>query len=464
MACPGIRVDRINMRISFTVLILFGLAAQIQAQTSGGGGGMGGFGGPAVLGRGVGSGTGQRGGADLGIGFFAGFQGTYDNGLTGLNLDSRGGVASGSAIGMDGYAGVFGSKRLRRGSVGINYVGHYRNYANQGSFNGFDQNLSFYTNRQLTKRSSLGFNASGGTTNRPFGMPMFGSSIDPTAGAYYAPNAEVFDNRIYFAGGGLEYTLQKSARLSYSLTGGGFLTRRTGGILFGVTGTTAGANAAYRISRRQTVSLGYQFFMFNFTRNFGDSFGHGVQAGYAVQLGKQIQLSLQGGAIRLESLGLRSSRLDPVIAALIGVSSVQEVYYSTSYLPTGTAALTYRVNRYHSLSATAGLIVSPGNGVINTSRNASGGASYIYTGIQNLGINVTSFYSRMSSLVGDSQTFASMQTSVGLSSRINKQLFASMNTGNRRFLDGGTNAFKRNSYFVSAGLTWSPNEIPISIR
>ena len=463
--CPGFGVDRINMRISVAILIFFGLAAQIEAQMGGGGGGgMGGFGGPAVMGRGAGSGTGQRGGADAGIGFFAGVQGSYDNGLTGLSLNSNGQLTSGASLGVDGYAGVFGSKRVRRGSFGINYVGHYRHYTQQGNFNGADQNLSIFTNRQLTKRSTLSFNASGGTTNRPFGMPLFGTNIDPSGGAIFAPNGELFDNRIYFGSGGLEYVLQKSARLSYGMSGNGFLTRRTGSILFGVTGASASGNVAYRISRRQTVSVAYQFFMFNFTRNFGDSYGNGAQVGYSIQMGKRVQFAFQGGAMRLESLGLRSSQLDPVIAALIGISTVQEVFYSTSYLPTGNASLTFQPNRLHSFSVSAGMMASPGNGVINTSRMTNGGASYSYTGIRNLGISVSSFYTRMASLVGDNQSFESMQTSLGLSRRISNQLFASFNLGNRRFLQSNTNTFQRNSNFVALGITWSPKEIPISIR
>ena len=464
--CPGFGVNRINMRISVAILIFFVLAAQIVAQmgAGGAGGGMGGFGGPAVMGRGTGSGTGQRGGSDMGLGFFAGVQGSYDNGLTGLSLNSSGQLTNGASLGVDGYAGVFGSKRIRRGSFGINYVGHYRHYTRISNFNGADQNLSIFTNRQLTKRSTLSFNASGGTTNRPFGMQMFGMNMDSMGGGIFAPNAELFDNRIYYGSGGLEYVLQKSARLSYGMSGSGFFTRRTGSILFGVTGTSASGNVAYRISRRQTISVGYQFIFFNFTRNFGDTYGNGAQVGYSIQMGKRTQFAFQGGAMRLESLGLRSSQLDPVIAALIGVSTVQEVFYNTFYLPTGNASLTFQPNRLHSFSVSAGMMASPGNGVINTSRMTSAGAMYNYTGIRNLGINVSSFYNRMSSLVGDNQSFESMQTTLGLSRRINSQLFASFNLGNRRFLQSSTNTFQRNSNFAALGITWSPKEIPISIR
>jgi hypothetical protein len=446
----------------FTLFALTPVFAQMGGM--GGTGGGGGFGGPAVLGRGAGSSTGQRGGADTAINFSAGILGTIDSGLTGFQLDSNGNLSNASLKGIDGFASIFGVKRLRRGSFGVNFSGHYRQYSNGGNFNGADQSIGLFFSRQVTKRSMFSTNLSATTTNRPFGIAAIGIPIDPNANALFAPSGDIFDNRIYFANGGVEYTLQKSARLSFGINGSGFITRRTGGVLFGVNGTANGANVAYRISRRQTISAGYQFFMFNFTRNFGDSYGHGGFLGYSAQLGKRTQFSLQAGATRLESLGLRSSQVDPVIAALIGINTVQEVFYGISILPTGQATLTYTPNRLHSFGASAAVMANPGNGVINTSRNTAGGVTYTYSGIRNLGLSANVFYTKMASLVGDNQAFESIQAMGNVSRRLNNQIFATFSGGNRKFLGTGFSAFSRNSYFVSCGLTWNPNSIPISIR
>lgn len=449
-------------------VLLLSLAALLplysQMGQPGAGGGMGGFGGPAVLGSGAGSGTGKRGGSDMGISFFAGAMGAYDSGLTGFALDSNGKINNSIAAGVDGFAGVFGSKRLRRGSVGINYSGHYRNYPSQGAFNGADQTLGLFTNRQLTKRSTLSFFASVMTTNRAFGNSFAGGSIDPTLGSIFGPNGEVFDNRIYFGSGNLDYSYQKSARLSFSISGTGFITRRTGQVLFGVNGTSTNAMVSYRLSRRQTISAGHQFFMFNFTRNFGDTYGNGAFGGYSVQLGKRAQMSLQGGFFRLESLGLTSTAVDPVIAALIGVSTVQEVFYSKSILPTAQVMLSYRVNRLHSFALNGGIAATPGNGIINTARSTFAGANYTYSGIQNLGLGANVQYMKMASLIGVNQTFETVQSALNASRRLTNQIFFTVTAGNRKFLGTTTNGFRRNSYLVSAGFTWSPREIPVSIR
>lgn len=441
------------------LLLTIATLSPLLAQTGGGG-----FGGPAVLGRGTGSGTGQRGGADLGIGYFAGVMGTIDSGLTGLSLDSKGNLLSTSGKGVDGYAGVFGSKRLRRGSFGINYTGHYRQYSGAAGISGTDQSLALYFTRQLTKRSIVSLHTTITTTNRPFGFSIGGLALDPGIGTLFSPAGEIFDNRVYTGLGGGEYTYQKSSRLSFSAAGQALIIRRTGNILFGVNGAFANGTAAYRISRRQTVSVGYQFFSYNFTRNFGDSYGQGATAGYAVQLGKRVQLGLQGGFFRLESLGVRTASIDPVIAALIGQSSVQEVFHSVSFLPTAQVSLQYKVARFHSVAFSGGITASPGNGVINTSRNTTASGTYTYSGIRDLGISASASYSRLGSLIAGNQIFESISFGGNVSRRIAKQLFASATVGNRQFLSTQTTNYNRNSYFASAGVTWSPREVPVSIR
>lgn len=430
-----------------------------------GGGGMGGFGGPAVLGRGAGATTGQRGGADLGLSFFAGAMGTYDSGLSGLRLDADGNLQSLSAAGVDAFAGVTGSKRLKRGSLGLNYSGHYRQYSNGTYMNGTDQQLSLFTSRQINRRSTFSFTGSVLTTNRPFGagFGMLGNFANSVA--TIAPSNDLFDNRVYFANGGVEYIVQKSARTSFAISSNGFITRRTGAVLFGSNGNVSSANVAYRISRRQTVSFGYNYLFFNYTRNFGDTHGHGAFGGYSVQLGRRAQLATQFGVTRIESLGLRRAQIDPVIAALIGFSTVDEVFHSVSFLPFAAATLNYRVSRFHDFNVTATNQISPGNGVVNTSRNTGGGAGYNYSGIRNWGLGGSVAYNRLSSLIAGNQIFESITSSAMVSRNIGRDIYFTSNFGNRRFLSQATtNNFRRSSIFLTVGLTWSPREVPISIR
>ncbi|MFN7545129.1 MAG: hypothetical protein ACK5TN_20320 [Acidobacteriota bacterium] len=456
-------------------LFLFSLLTlPVLAQVGGGAGGLGGFGGPAVLGRGAGAGTGQRGGADLGISFYAGVLGTYDSGLTGLQLDSNGNLLSSELKGVDATVGATGSKRLRRGNFGINYSSHYRYYtggavgalrANSfNNFNGTDQVVSLFTSRTLTKRSSVSSNITGLTTNRGFANIGMLPGLFQNQPNFLSPSGEVFDNRIYFASGTGEYNYQKTARLSFGASGTGMITRRTSGLLFGVNSGFANGNIGYRLSRRQTISAGYQFIAFGFTRSFGDTFGHGFFAGHSIQIGRRGQLANQVGMMRIESLGLRTVSVDPFIAALIGISSTNEVFYSKTWMPILNSSFNYRVNRLHSFDLIGSYGAGPGNGVINTARMTTAGAGYAYSGIRNLGLSVNGFYNRMSSMIGPNQIFSMFQLSASANRRISSSLFATVNTGQRKFLNSATNNFRRNSLFVSAGITWSPREVPVSIR
>jgi hypothetical protein len=447
------------------------LALPVLAQI---GGNLGGFGGPAILGRGAGAGTGQRGGADLGINFYAGVLGTYDSGLTGLQLDAQGNPINSALKGIDATVGVAGSKRLRRGNFGINYNAHYRQYTGGfiagvrrdgfNNFNGTDQSVSIFTSRTLTKRSSVSSNITGLTTNRGFGNLGMLPGLFQNQTNFFSPTGEIFDNRIYFASGTGEYNYQKTARLSFGASGTGMITRRTSGLLFGVNASFANGNVAYRLSRRQTISAGYQFLNFNFTRSFGDTYGHGVFVGHSIQIGRRAQLANQVGMMQIESLGLRTVSVDPFIAALIGISTTSEVFYSKSWLPTINSTFNYRVNRLHSFDLNASHGAGPGNGVINTARMTTAGAGYAYSGIRDLGLSVNGFYNRMSSMIGANQIFSMFQLSASANRRISSSLFATVNAGQRKFLSSATNNFRRNSLFVSAGITWSPREVPVSIR
>ncbi len=451
-------------RINFLDKTLLALAfsgicfGQMGSQMGSGGG----FGGPAVLGRGSGSGAGQRAGADVALRFYAGVTAVFDTGLAGFAVDPSGSLRSSSTTGVDGVAGIYGTKRLHRGQFGINYQGGYHQ-SNQKLYNGTDQSLTLFYSTQTTKRSQLSLNGSAGTTNRAVGVPMNGA-FDSLVNTYSVPTNELFDNRFYYGGAGAQFILQKSARLSFGVTGNLFVTRRTGGILFGSNGLFSGANAAYRLSRRQTVTAGYQFFVFNFTRNFGDSYGHGVFGGYSIQVSPSLSLSIRGGATRLESLGLRTVSIDPVIAALIGRASTQEVYYGISTIPNGALTVNYKVSKRCSLTGFGSLAVTPGNGVINTSRNLSSGVNYAYSGFRVVSLGANAFYSRLSSVVGDHQTFSTINAALTASRKLAGNFHLVANAGTRKFLQSDTNAYNRLTYYGSFGVFWSPGELPLSIH
>jgi hypothetical protein len=438
--------------------------AQITAGGGGGAGGVGGFGGPAILGRSPGNATGMRGGSEVGLRFYAGLNFTYDSALTAFAVDSTGRVANNSIYGVDGVLGVYGVKRFRRGQIGLNYQGGYRQYANQDGFNGTDQTLSLSIAKQPNARSAIQFAASIGTTNRAFGIPILGGIVDPSFAAFALPTNEIFDNRLYYGNASVSQSWQRTARLSFSVHGNLFLTRRTGNVLFGMNGAGAGADIAYRLSRRQTIGIGYNYFLFNFTRNFGSSHGHGASMLYSAQLGRRSRFDLRAGTNRMDIIGLRTQEVDPVIASLIGVTSVQEVFRNVTYLPNIVASFSSAITRKVGYDITFNTMAMPGNGVINTSRNNNASFGVSYTGFREWSIGGSVGYNRMSSISGDAQVFESLQAGMSTSRRITSDFFFTLTAGNRKFYQSTTNLLNRNTYFVTGGIYWSPGATPLAIR
>lgn len=435
-------------------------SASLSAQI--GSAGVGGFGGPSILGRGTSAGSARV--AETGMRFYAGASAGYDNGLTGFALDPNGNVQNAGSRGVEGIAGVYGSKRTRRMIVSLNYQGSYRQYTNITGFNGTDQNITLSASRQLDSRRAFGVGVVAGTTNRAFGLNSINGFIDPNFIGFGTPAAEIFDNRIYYGSGSANYIWQKTSRTSVSLAANAFLTRRTGKVLFGANGAGASADWAYRLTRNQTLSVSYNYLFFNFTRGFGDTHGHAVLAGYSARIGRKYDFSIRAGGIRLETLFLQRVEVDPVIAAIVGIQSTQSVAHRVGYLPSGSLSFGGSLTRRSTFAVSAGLFAVPGNGVITTAKNWNAGASYSYTGLRRLGISAAYFYNRMSSVVGNNQVFSSLNANANASTRIAGDLFMSLNLGNRRFLDGPTNGFRRNSYFATLGLFWSPGDVPLSFR
>jgi hypothetical protein len=447
-----------------TILLLGLAAAPVMGQIgTGSSAGIGGFGGPAVLGRGAANGAPARS-PEMGFRYYGGVNLSYDTGLTGFALDANGNVLNAGSQGVEGVYGVYGVKRSRRTLVSLNYAGGYRHYTNVRGFNGLDQNLTLSVSKQLNARTAFGLGVNAGTTNRAFGFGGVSGYVDPNFVGFGLPSAEIFDNRIYYGGASANYIWQRTARSSISLTGAGFLTRRSGKVLFGVNGANTSADYAYRISRNQTINIGYTYVFFNFTRGFGDTHAHGAFLGYGARIARKYNVAVRGGGLRMQNLFLQRVAVDPVIAAIVGITETQQVRYRVSYMPTANVSLSGPVTRRSTFDISAGLFAMPGNGVITTSRNWNVGGTYSYTGLKRMGLGASVFYNEMSSLIGTNQKFSSVNTSIGATPRMAGDWHLNLAAGTRHFLDGPTNNFRRNSYFVNLGVFWSPGELPLNFR
>ncbi len=258
-----------------------------------------------------------------------------------------------------------------------------------------------------------------------------------------------------------DLTYRKSARLSYNFGGDGFLVRRHSSSLYGVTGYRARGDVAYRTSRFATSGVAYDFTHYEFTKGFGGSDIHTLQFAQSFRMGRYWELAMRGGGSRVETLGLTVVTIDPAIAAIIGRSTGVEAIYRINWVPTADVKLT-RSFHYASLSFGLNTGVTPGNGVLLTSRQQNAIAGFTYTGIRKLNIGLTGGYSSYSSLAQNIGKYSDYVGGGGLTYNLTRSVHLITRYDYRRYAVDQSN-FLRNTYRASIGLGFSPGDIPLSL-
>jgi hypothetical protein len=350
--------------------------------------------GPSILTRDSTS-AGQRGGKLLDFQLWGEITGVVDNGLTAVSLNSSGQVnTQGTLYGVDGGFGASGSRRWESDQVRLDYHGSWRHYSSGGLFDGTDQFLDLQWKHRLSRHVELTVHEVGGISSLSFGQ----LSYVPLANTDLlgVPLNELFDNTTYYSQSTVDLAWQKSARLSFSFGGDGFLVRRKSPLLVNSNGYRGRGDVAYRLTRRQTVYLSYSYEHFEYPRSFGYSDINMAEAGWSLGLGPRADFSIDGGAARVQTLGLIQVVLDPVIAAIVGQSYTITTSRRDVIMPVGEGRLTRRFAT-SAVTLNGGLTVTPGNGVFLTSRSLTASAGYSYVGGKRLTFQTTAGYSRMTS-------------------------------------------------------------------
>jgi len=322
--------------------------------------------GPTILSRDKGL-IGERGGKLLDFRLFGEITGVYDSGLVPILTNSNGNAVplGGAAYGYTLGGGLIGSKTWRHDKLKIEYNGNYQNYVNHSLFNGSNQFLNLEYSRQLTRHVTLNLKETAGTSILANGyysyLPLTNTDL------FAVPANELFDNRTNFLQSRVDLTWQKTARLSFSVGGEGYLVRRNIFALAGLNGYTLRGDVSYRLTRRQTVTASYSHSYYDFQRQFGNSTLNTGAIGYSVGLNRSWDFSSQVGVTFVNSLGLQQVALDPAIAAIVGVSEVTTTFARTVRVPVLEARVIRRFSQAQ-LSFDASSRVVPGDGVFLTSR------------------------------------------------------------------------------------------------
>ena len=348
--------------------------------------------GPSILSRDS-STAGARGGQLLDFQLWGDITGIVDNGLTPPTLNSSGQlVPHGNDYGLEMGGGASGSKNWESDQIRLDYSGDWRQYTPNNGYDGTNQFLDVQWSHRLSRHVQLIVHEIGGISNLSFGpltyYPLANSAL------LGVPLNDLFDTTTYFSQSTAELIWQESARLSFGLGGDDFLVRYKSPILVGINGYRGRADAAYRWSTRQTLSVSYAYENFEYPRSYGSSGINQVETGWSYGLGPRTDFAVNGGAAWVDTQGLVRVQLDPVIAAILGQSYTVTTAARDIIIPVGEARFSKRFAS-SALGISGGISVMPGDGVFLTSRAISGAATYSYIGGKRLTFGMTGGYSRM---------------------------------------------------------------------
>lgn len=434
------------------------IAAPVWAQ-------LGGYSGPAVLSR-PGGPSNQRPAA-LAFRPYLAVQGLYESGLTPVSVTSEGKLPNNESFGMNVTLGAYLYHYWKRTMVGLDYRGGYYHYTRNSFYNGTNQTASLLIQHQASSRISLSSNTSAGTYSRAFGADLGGFYGFQASSVVQEPGQsavnELFDNRTYFLSSNGDITYQRTARLSFNAGGTKFYVRRRSAALFGVEGSSARGDIAYRVSRRSTVGLTYQYTRFRFTQAFGGADLHTAGINYAYSLSRRWEIGLLFAGIRLETEAVREVAIDPVVAAIIGQTRGVEAFHTTNYIP-GVGLRLHRSFEKANLLFAYTYGVSPGNGLLVTAKNNSGTARYSYTGLRRWNLSVDAGYSSLTGIGQRLGRYRAVVVGGGFTRSImGSDLHTVARVDMRQIDTTFVGLPKRWQSRVMFGVSYSPGDIPLSL-
>ncbi len=404
---------------------------------------------------------GNRGGQAVDLRFFANVTGIYNSGETPVIVNSDGNIAqSGALWGTEVAVGVYGSKRWRHDMFGVDYTGSYAHYSQKSFYDGTNQALGLTYQHQFSRRLSLEIRETAGITSRATGLGAFGQL--GTTDIIGLPANQLFDNRGSYTDTNVALIYQFSPRLFADVSGDGSAIRWRSAALVGINTETARGGISYRVSKRQTVRVGYNYLHFDYPHFFGSADIQQVNGSYSIGLDRKRvwQLGLTAGALALETKGLQIVSLSPAIAALLGQGSIIQAYYRKDTLPYGGVRLTGNFRR-SVLSVGFSRDVSPGNGVYQASENTSATANFNYTGIRKWAISAGGGYNKLSSIGPQLQDSSYYNAGAGATYNFARSAHVISRLDYRRAAYGSS--FQRDVLIISLGVGYSPGDIPLNL-
>ena len=393
---------------------------------------------------------------------FVDLAGVYDTGLSGVAVNSQGQLGNEASEGLEVTAGISGVHSWRHTKIGLDYRGAVRRYAHATNYDSTDQSLMLGIVQQFSRHVTLTLNESAGLFSRNFGLPGLSQTVPFDPSTTYAPTTDFFDNRTEYLSTQANLVFQKTARLSFSLGGDGFLVRQSSSALYGVTGATAHADVQYRLTRRITIGANYSFTHFDFVHVLSSTDMHTVSGVFSTRLSRWLEFSASAGMARAETKFIQNVPIDPAIAALIGTPEGTKVLDRIDHFVIGTGRLS-RTFPKGVAYISGGRGITPGNGLFLTSVMTTALAGYDYTGLRRWSFSVSGGYNRAESIGNVYGTYGGTSGTLSASRQIVRTVHAIASFSARQYSSANFNLYNRLIYDVRVGVGYSPGDIPLRI-
>jgi hypothetical protein len=417
------------------------------------------YAGPAILARG--EAPAAMSAASINFRPFVTLSATYDTGLGSIAVTDQGQLATGASYGVSIAGGISGSKQWKRTSVGLDYRGSYTHYK-QTQPQSYDQSLLLGVKYKVSPHIRFNLRESAGLFTRDFGLAELAQTVPFDPVGSYVPTTDFFDNRTIYLTTQADLIFQKTARLSFDLGGGVFINRRLSTALYSAVGQSAQGDVQYRIARRQTIGALYGFNHMGFTHLIGGTDVHYVAGSYSIRPTRRLEFSVIVGMMRQENKFLQAVAVDPVIAALLGVTQSVQLYHGIQYRPRFSA----RVSKiFHNgvVYASAGNDVTPGNGLFLTSYATTAMGGYSYTGLRHWSVSASGggvWAQARGPLTGG---YGNATAQLSIARTIGRGMSSTFTYSARQYTSPDFQKYNRLIYTLAIGVAFSPGNIPLRV-
>ena len=438
---------------------MFGLALPAFAQ----------YAGPAILSRGEAPAAMSAPTVDFALSLS--LMANYTTGLSGVSApNAQGQLADTSSYGAGVTIGVSGAHSWRHTHIGLSYSGSFTDYPSASYFAGLSQGLSFGLTQQFSRHIAFSLRQSAGlfTQFAPSTVSL-NSSVPFDASQSYIPTTDFYDNRTIYSTTQANLIYQASTRLSFSFGGGYFTNIRRSSALYGAAGESAMGDLEYRLSRRTTVGANYGFSHYGYSGSAGGAYIHSLGLDASVRWSRWTELSFFGGASRVSSSFQQIVPIDPAILAILCPSSLVSTCPLTGSLVVNNNTFWGpnfggRLSRSFQRGAayiSIGESITPGNGLFLTSRAASAGAGYGYSGLRKWSLSIGASYTTALSMGNIQGSYGQVTGSYSMSRQLFGQLSLVSSFNATQYRSGSFAAYNRLIYSASIGLGYSTKNIPV---